>query len=464
MSTDKPHLIRLDNQEIRVIDRKLILGRHPGCSYVISQNDQNIGISGRHASVDVTGDIAWIEDLGSTNGTYVRGKRITARTQLASGERFELDRLQFEFRAAVVKAPPPMRSSVTTAAIGIEEPALPAPAPLQPPPRPVKTAPPPAPRVEPVAAPPPPPPPPPPKPEPVVAAPPPPAPKPEPMAAPPPPPRPEPVASPPPPPPPPTPPPPPPVPEPAPAPPVAAAVPVQPAVIPRTVEVPALEAKASPAPAPEPVAAPPPPPAAPPPPPPAPKKVAGSWIDAPASDKTSLLPPEQREEARKLMGSGLYAVAEAVSVPTLVFTIPEARRVTLAQRDSATQEWTIGSNSDVDVSLPQNGLSGLHAKILRNGQTWTISDLMSANGTFVNGQKINRSHLESGNQLAFGPVLCTFLLPATAGAVPQAAPKSATAVKSKSTGKQVALPLPLLLGGALLALILLGAVIYLLLR
>jgi pSer/pThr/pTyr-binding forkhead associated (FHA) protein len=187
-------------------------------------------------------------------------------------------------------------------------------------------------------------------------------------------------------------------------------------------------------------------------------KVAGAWIEAPASDKTSLLLPEQREQARQLMGSGLYAVAEAVSVPTLVFTVPEGRRVTLAQRDRETQEWTIGSNPEVDVSLQQDGLSGLHAKILRNGDTWTISDLMSANGTFVNGQKINRSHLESGNQLGFGPVLCTFLLPAPA------ASKPATAVKSKPSSKQVALPLPLLLGAALLALALVGVVIYLLLR
>ncbi len=140
---------------------------------------------------------------------------------------------------------------------------------------------------------------------------------------------------------------------------------------------------------------------------------------------------------------------------------PAASHWRSATRD--TQEWTIGSNPEVDVSLQQEGLSGLHAKILRNGDTWTISDLMSANGTFVNGQKINRSHLESGNQLGFGPVLCTFLLPA-GGMTPSAAPKPAAAVKSKSAGKQVALPLPLLLGGALLALALLGVMIYLLLR
>jgi hypothetical protein len=133
--------------------------------------------------------------------------------------------------------------------------------------------------------------------------------------------------------------------------------------------------------------------------------------------------------------------------------------VTLAQRDSATQEWTIGSNADADVSIPSDGVSGLHAKILRNGQTWTISDLMSANGTFVNDQKINRSHLESGNQLGFGPAVCTFLLPG--GGLAAAQPRPAAA---KPARRPVALPLPLLLGGALLGLALLGTVLYLLLR
>lgn len=187
--------------------------------------------------------------------------------------------------------------------------------------------------------------------------------------------------------------------------------------------------------------------------------MAGSWVNADHSGKTKILMPGERERLKEQMGSGLYAAAEAVSVPTLLFAAPEERRVTLAQRDTATQEWTIGSNADVDVSIPSDGLSGLHAKILRNGQTWTISDLMSANGTFVNGQKINRSHLESGNQLGFGPVLCTFLLPEGGMAKVESRPAAA-----KPGRKQVALPLPLLLGGALLALALAGVVIYMLMR
>jgi predicted component of type VI protein secretion system len=100
MNTGKPHLVRLDTQEIVPVDRKLTVGRHPDCDYVVTVNDESAGISGRHASIEVDGEYARIEDLGSTNGTWVRGARIAQRTPLLPGERFLLDRLEFEFRAA----------------------------------------------------------------------------------------------------------------------------------------------------------------------------------------------------------------------------------------------------------------------------------------------------------------------------------------------------------------------------
>jgi pSer/pThr/pTyr-binding forkhead associated (FHA) protein len=99
MSSAKPHMVRLDTQEIIPVDRKLTLGRHPRCDYVITINTESAGISGRHASIEVEGEYAWIEDLGSTNGTWVRGARIDKRTPLLPGERFLLDSVEFEFRA-----------------------------------------------------------------------------------------------------------------------------------------------------------------------------------------------------------------------------------------------------------------------------------------------------------------------------------------------------------------------------
>jgi hypothetical protein len=100
MST-KPHMVRVDTQEMIPIERKMVLGRHPACDYVVTTSNTSAGISGRHASIEVDGEYAWIEDLGSTNGTWVRGARISRRTPLLPGERFLLDSLEMEYRAAM---------------------------------------------------------------------------------------------------------------------------------------------------------------------------------------------------------------------------------------------------------------------------------------------------------------------------------------------------------------------------
>ena len=42
--------------------------------------------SSRHASIEPRADGVWVEDLGSTNGTFVNGERITKKTQVRAGD------------------------------------------------------------------------------------------------------------------------------------------------------------------------------------------------------------------------------------------------------------------------------------------------------------------------------------------------------------------------------------------
>jgi hypothetical protein len=60
---------------------------------VIAGRDAGSGIhlddeyaSARHARVDPRPDGVWIEDLGSTNGTYVNGERVIGARELVSGD------------------------------------------------------------------------------------------------------------------------------------------------------------------------------------------------------------------------------------------------------------------------------------------------------------------------------------------------------------------------------------------
>lgn len=74
--------------------------------------------------------------------------------------------------------------------------------------------------------------------------------------------------------------------------------------------------------------------------------------------------------------------------------------------DSPGQEWSVGSDEGRDLRLTDPGISGFHAKITRDGTRWRIIDQMSANGTFVNGDKVTVSYLGNGDRLRFAQVEC----------------------------------------------------------
>src|SRR5207245_9496881 len=42
--------------------------------------------SARHARIEVRGDGAWVQDLDSTNGTYVKGARVAGAQRLDAGD------------------------------------------------------------------------------------------------------------------------------------------------------------------------------------------------------------------------------------------------------------------------------------------------------------------------------------------------------------------------------------------
>jgi diguanylate cyclase len=56
-----------------------------------------MSLSRKHARLRYTGSTVTIEDLGSTNGTYVNGQPIHGRTVLRSGDRFQTAAVHFKF-------------------------------------------------------------------------------------------------------------------------------------------------------------------------------------------------------------------------------------------------------------------------------------------------------------------------------------------------------------------------------
>ncbi|HEX7044505.1 MAG TPA: FHA domain-containing protein [Burkholderiales bacterium] len=60
----------IDHVELRQGDMKI--GRKPGCEIVLD----NLAVSGEHANVFTIGEDSFIQDLNSTNGTFVNNKRV----------------------------------------------------------------------------------------------------------------------------------------------------------------------------------------------------------------------------------------------------------------------------------------------------------------------------------------------------------------------------------------------------
>lgn len=56
-----------------------------------------MSISRKHARLRYIGPVVTIEDLGSTNGTYVNGQPVHGRTALRSGDRFQTAAVHFKF-------------------------------------------------------------------------------------------------------------------------------------------------------------------------------------------------------------------------------------------------------------------------------------------------------------------------------------------------------------------------------
>ena len=69
------------------LDGEVVIGREPGSVDLVLDDP---GISRRHAAVRALGGVITVEDLGSSNGTYANGHRISGEVELADGDEIQL--------------------------------------------------------------------------------------------------------------------------------------------------------------------------------------------------------------------------------------------------------------------------------------------------------------------------------------------------------------------------------------
>ncbi len=72
-------------------------------------------------------------------------------------------------------------------------------------------------------------------------------------------------------------------------------------------------------------------------------------------------------------------------------------------------EMRIGRHPDCDIVVDAGAVSRYHAKLIHAGKDWSVEDLGSRNGTFVNGQLLTRPHvLAEGDRIRISEVELQF--------------------------------------------------------
>lgn len=124
----------------------------------------------------------------------------------------------------------------------------------------------------------------------------------------------------------------------------------------------------------------------------------------------------------------------------------KANHTALANRVFAIKpESIVGRSNDCDITLAAAHLSRRHARLFFKGNLLYVQDLGSANGTYLNGQKVSEARVKRGDELRFDTLSFGVIGPAddldktTVRKVSPAAARSAnTATKRAAPNKRPA--------------------------
>ena len=98
-------------KEVQLTKNKTTLGRRPYNDIVID----NLAVSGEHAVLQMNGTDVFLEDLNSTNGSYLNGKAVK-KQQLTNGDTIEIGKYKIKYvsddpghsydKTVIMKMPP----------------------------------------------------------------------------------------------------------------------------------------------------------------------------------------------------------------------------------------------------------------------------------------------------------------------------------------------------------------------
>ncbi|HEU5162562.1 MAG TPA: FHA domain-containing protein, partial [Thermoanaerobaculia bacterium] len=73
-------------------------------------------------------------------------------------------------------------------------------------------------------------------------------------------------------------------------------------------------------------------------------------------------------------------------------------------------EYTIGRDASNDIAIPDRSISSRHARIRRTPDGYELEDLGSTNGSFVNGERIERAVLRNDDAVRLGTIQMVYTI------------------------------------------------------
>jgi len=111
---------------------------------------------------------------------------------------------------------------------------------------------------------------------------------------------------------------------------------------------------------------------------------------------------------RSIMKDTKIAAADVIDEPKpakLVLNFGDKNSKTF----NLTDKVIIGRSEGADIQLDDSFASSSHAKLQKQGATYVVQDLKSTNGTLLNGKKIKKETLNSGDEIKIGKNKFKFL-------------------------------------------------------
>ena len=87
-----------DQAQSVIVDRDMLVGRHQDADVVLQAAD----VSRRHAGLSLKDNALWVQDLNSSNGTFVNDVRIAVETEVKNGDSLSFASVQYTAQVAVV--------------------------------------------------------------------------------------------------------------------------------------------------------------------------------------------------------------------------------------------------------------------------------------------------------------------------------------------------------------------------